>query len=56
VLQEFSDSEDEALAQALGRASAAAEVFATDGIAAAMDRFNAPVPAEDPTPEEGGGT
>jgi len=56
VLQEFSDSEDEALAQALDRASAAAEVFATEGIAAAMDRFNAPVPAEDPIPEEGSDT
>jgi PTH1 family peptidyl-tRNA hydrolase len=55
VLQEFSDSEDEALAEALGRASAAAEVFLTDGIVAAMDRFNAPVPTEDSTPEEGSG-
>jgi PTH1 family peptidyl-tRNA hydrolase len=51
VLQEFSDAEQEALADALGRAAAAAELFVTEGVVAAMDRFNAAAPAEDPAPE-----
>jgi PTH1 family peptidyl-tRNA hydrolase len=55
VLQEFSDSENQSLGPALDRASAAAEVFISDGIAAAMDRFNAVAPAEDSAPEEGAG-
>ena len=55
VLQQFSSSESEVLEEALERASAAVEAFLTGGIVAAMDRFNAPVPAEDPTPEEEGG-
>jgi PTH1 family peptidyl-tRNA hydrolase len=55
VLEEFSSSESDALAQALGRASAAVEVFVAEGIVPAMDRFNAPPPAEDAAEEEGGG-
>jgi PTH1 family peptidyl-tRNA hydrolase len=51
VLQEFSDAEQEALADALGRAADAAELFVTEGVVAAMDRFNAAAPAEDPAPE-----
>jgi len=41
VLQEFSDSEAEPLAEALCRACAAVESFVAEGIVAAMDRFNA---------------
>jgi len=55
VLEEFSNSEGEVLARALGRASEAVEAFLTEGIVAAMDRFNAPAPAEGATREEGGG-
>jgi len=55
VLQEFSDAESDALAKALGRASAAVEAFVAGGIVAAMDRFNAPPTAAGETPEEGGG-
>jgi PTH1 family peptidyl-tRNA hydrolase len=55
VLQEFSDSENQSLGPALDRASAAAEVFISDGIVAAMDRFNAVAPAGDSAPEEGAG-
>jgi len=54
VLQEFSTSESDALDQALVRASAAVEVFVTEGIVVAMDRFNAPVAGEDAAREEGG--
>lgn len=48
VLQRFTDSESEVLEQSLERASAAVEAFLTEGIVAAMDRFNAPPP---PPPE-----
>lgn len=44
VLQQFSSSESEVLEQALERASAAVEAFLTEGVVAAMDRFNAPAP------------
>jgi PTH1 family peptidyl-tRNA hydrolase len=54
VLQEFSNAESDALAQALGRASTAVEVFVVEGIVPAMDRFNAPPVAEAATREEGG--
>jgi PTH1 family peptidyl-tRNA hydrolase len=54
VLQEFSNAESDALAQALGRASTAVEVFVVEGIVPAMDRFNAPPAAEAATREEGG--
>ena len=54
VLQKFSNAEGDALAQALGRASTAAEVFVVEGIVPAMDRFNAPPAAEAATREEGG--
>jgi PTH1 family peptidyl-tRNA hydrolase len=50
VLQEFSSSESEALAEALDRASAAVETFVMEGIAAAMDRHNA-VPANPEEPD-----
>jgi PTH1 family peptidyl-tRNA hydrolase len=48
VLQRFSTSESEVLGQSLERASAAVEAFLTEGIVAAMDRFNASLP---PPPE-----
>lgn len=54
VLQEFSASERGVLDRALGRATAAVEVFVAEGVVAAMDRFNAPVVAEDETPKEDG--
>ncbi len=54
VLQEFSNAESDALAQALGRASTAVEVFVVEGIVPAMDRFNAPPAAEAASREEGG--
>jgi hypothetical protein len=50
VLQEFSSSESEALDEAVDRASAAAETFVMEGIAAAMDRHNA-VPADPEEPD-----
>ncbi len=52
VLQKFSESESEALAQATERACGALEVFLAEGIVAAMDRFNAPAPSEVPASEE----
>jgi PTH1 family peptidyl-tRNA hydrolase len=56
VLQKFSEPEREALAQATERACAAVEAFLAEGIASAMDRFNAPPPSEAIAPEgvEGG--
>ena len=48
VLQRFTGSESEVLEQSLERASAAVEAFLIEGIVAAMDRFNAPLP---PSPE-----
>ncbi len=54
VLQEFSNAESDALAEALGRASAAVEAFVVEGIVPAMDRFNASPAAEAATREEGG--
>lgn len=44
VLQGFSSSENETLTEALDRASAAVEAFVTEGIVAAMDRYNASPP------------
>ena len=55
VLEEFSNSESEALIRALDRASAAVETFLTEGIVAAMDRFNAPITTEGAAREEGEG-
>jgi PTH1 family peptidyl-tRNA hydrolase len=55
VLEEFSPSEGEILARALDRASEAVGAFLTEGVVAAMDRFNAPAPAEGATREEGEG-
>ena len=52
VLEEFSSSETDALAQALGHASAAVEALLAEGIVAAMDRFNAPTAAEGAAREE----
>ena len=54
VLQEFSNSESDALARALDRAFAAVGAFVAEGIVPAMDRFNAPATVEGATPEEGG--
>ena len=54
VLQKFSESETEALDQALERACSALELFVADGIVPAMDRFNAPAPGEAPPPDEAG--
>jgi PTH1 family peptidyl-tRNA hydrolase len=53
VLQEFSESERDLLDEALARATAAVEVFVTEGIVPAMDRFN--VAAEEATRGEDGG-
>jgi PTH1 family peptidyl-tRNA hydrolase len=44
VLQRFSSSESEVVEQALERASVAVEAFLTEGVVAAMDRFNATAP------------
>ena len=54
VLEEFSNAENDALVQALGRASTAVEAFVVEGIVPTMDRFNAPPAAEAATREEGG--
>jgi PTH1 family peptidyl-tRNA hydrolase len=54
VLQKFSESETEALAQAVERACSAVGLFLAEGIVPAMDRFNAPAPSEAPAPEEAG--
>ena len=55
VLQEFSNAESDALAEALDRASAAVAAFVVEGIVPAMDRFNAPPEAEGASREEDGG-
>ena len=54
VLQKFSESEREVLAEATERACGALEAFLAEGIVAAMDRFNAPAPCEVPASEEVG--
>ncbi|MFN8065776.1 MAG: aminoacyl-tRNA hydrolase [Vicinamibacterales bacterium] len=41
VLSRFARDEHEAVAEAVGRAADAAEVFAADGVEVAMNRFNA---------------
>jgi PTH1 family peptidyl-tRNA hydrolase len=51
VLSRFRSDEREVIAKAIERAADAAEVFVTEDVEAAMNRFNA---REDPAPEDQG--
>jgi PTH1 family peptidyl-tRNA hydrolase len=53
VLERFAPAEEELLARAVPRAADAVESFVREGIAAAMNRFNAPWPESLPEPEPG---
>jgi len=44
VLQSFADDEEAIVAEVVGQAAAAIECYVTNGISAAMDRFNRPAP------------